>query len=113
MSAPESVWGVWGLFGVHSGNPTQREALCGGPSGFVCGVCGVIARAQACACVSFGGLGCGGNFHYARAEKPNKPHTPHTVVSCPLFLKAFLCVGFVWGMAFFVWGLVFDEEAGR
>jgi len=106
MNTPNSVLGVSGVCRVGFGDPAQFKAF--NPVGLraVCWVCWVWRRVRACVML-FTAKTEGGNFSYARAEKPNKPNTLNTDRLKILIFKGFICAGFVLGCGFFVLGSVF------
>lgn len=103
MTARDCVLGCVGLCRVGFCEPTQAQATIGVGCGGLLLVCWVFSRAQACA--NFSRLPDGGEsfFPYARTEKPDKPNTLNTALTKMLFLKGFLCVGFVLGWEFLCW----------
>lgn len=103
MSTLKSVLGVWSLCKVDFGNPTQAQTAPGvGLRAGVWGVLGLASHARMCAAVFSNDEGRP-FFSYARAEKPNKPNTPHTEDFKVLICKGFSCVGFVLGCLFLCW----------
>ena len=109
MNTPNSVLGVLGVCRVGFGYPAQFQAFNYAGLRAVCWVCWVWRRVRACVTL-FAAKTEGGNFSYARAEKPNKPNTPNTDRLKILILKGFICVGFVLGCGFSVLGSVFRGE---
>lgn len=111
MSPTKSVLGVLGVCWVDFRYPTQFQAFYFAAFRLVCWVCWVWRRARAWATL-FESLAAG-FFSYARTVKPNTPNTPNTKYMKLLNLKAFVCVGFVLGMAFCVSGWVLSGGALR
>lgn len=106
MTTTESVLGVSGVCRVGFRYPTQVLAFYFAALRALCRVCWVWLRA--CACVTlFVRLQWRGFFLHARTDKPNKPNTLNTSDLKVLICKAYRCVGFVLGIAFFVLGAVF------
>ncbi len=102
MTTAKSVLGVLGMCWVGFCNPTQVETSNGAALRAVCWVCWVLRRA--CACVMFlVWLLALAFFYYASTEKPNTPNTLNTNTFNALFLKGFMCVGFVLGWAVLCW----------
>lgn len=102
MTTVKSVLGVLGLCRVvlptqHTFNPviTGLSGQCVGCVGFTRPRAHVREKIHS-------GLSVGGAafFFYARPKKPDTPNTPNTNMLNALFLKAFICVGFVSGWAF-------------
>lgn len=111
MSPTNSVLGVLGVCWVGFQYPTQLQTFYFAAFRLVCWVCWVWRRARAWATL-FESMAAG-FFSYARTVKPNTPNTPNTKYLKLLNLKAFVCVGFVLGMAFCVSGWFLSGGAGR
>ena len=111
MNPTKSVLGVLGVCWVGFRCHTQFQASYFAAFRLVCWVCWVWRRARAWVTL-FQSL-VARFFSYARTVKPNTPNTLNTDVLKLLNLKAFSCVGFVLGMAFFVLGLVLSRGAGQ
>ena len=114
MSPSNSVLGVLGVCRVGFGYLTQFRTFYFAALRLLCWVCWVCRRARTWATL-FESMAAR-FFPYARTVKPNTPNTPNTLntdVLKLLNLKAFSCVGFVLGMAFFVLGWVLSGGAGQ
>ena len=111
MNLTKSVLGVLGVCWVGFRYPTQFPAFYFAAFRAVCWVCWVCRRVRAWATL-FQSVAAG-FFSYARTVKPNTPNTPNTFDLKLLNLKGFMCVGFVLGIAFFVWGWFLTGGAGR
>lgn len=109
MSAPKSVLGVSSVCRVGFGDPAQFKTFVSKGLRAVCWVCWVWCRVRACMML-FAAKIEGGNFSYARTEKPNKPNTHNTDKLKLLILKGFICVEFVSSSGFSVLGSVFRGE---
>lgn len=111
MSPTKSVSGVLGVCWVDFRYPTQFQAFYFAAFRLVCWVCWVCRHARAWATL-FESMAAR-FFSYARTVKPNTPNTPNTGYLKLLNLKAFVCVGFVSGIAFFVLGWDLSGRVGR
>ena len=111
MNPTKSVLGVLGVCWVDFRYPTQLQAFYFAAFRLVCWVCWVCRRARAW--VTLFQSMTARFFSYAMTVKPNTPNTLNTDVLKLLNLKAFSCVGFVLGMAFFVLGWVLSGGAGQ
>lgn len=109
MSALESVLGVLGMCRVALKYSTQIEAPLFAASSRVCWVCWVWRRVRACVTI-ITPTSKPVFFSYARTDKPNQPNTPNTTSINTLFLRVFICVGFVLGCVFFVSGSFFGGK---
>lgn len=109
MSPSKSVLGVSGMCWAGFRCPTQFHPFYFAAFSFVCWVCWVWRRA--CAWATLFEQTAAIFFSYARTLKPNTPNTLDTFDLRLLISKGFSCVGFVWGIAFFVSGPVLGRGA--
>ncbi len=113
MKTVSSVSGVLSMCGAVYDNSTQLRANKINEGVALCRVCGVCMRARACTRFFLHSFSSRQHHKklYAKAERPNKPNTPHSIWLNALNLKGLKCVGFVLGTELFVWGSVLGQKA--